>query len=746
MKICVLLALALQANAGFERPRSLGDSETKSAFFVSVKNLLFLKIKEYFGTYLKSPDELTIKVQANEEWQDYNTAEPHLEDHVVGVFVKGHEVFKMRMRSNVISEPLLSGGETGEKVGEQPVVSGTSREKEKESNVTSQTRLEEEIVEEVPNDTNQTELVKQEEITEVPIKKGCVSGEEDCPEEEDDNAIEGTKLLDPEEPKLDGAKDIDNPTGKTQLMTEEVIDQPEEEVIHEPFEGLNNGLVQDDPLSKAGNKTGQNKTEEELVGVDLRRARLRERKLLSVDNRNLCVEMTSGNLKANFALQYGFRLNPTITVFILRNLQSFFYKVNQLIFSLAQIEPDIEALFATVFQNYGKNISNLKRINGVEDAPKISALEEYDIDANYVKMRPSFHALDNPLTFVLQKVDLAVLETKAKDAQAYFEARISDFKKTALPADARRVEHLVYVVSPNRFYLDPIELLILKAGNVIYLYVYSPILRSEQMLNDISVRFMIKSLEREFVKIRDQVLFYLSQLQEERPRPYPISDLAVEIETRFGNLLKKESESAEAISFVLNGDLPTTFSLKLYQLEFEVEVLFVALQKTESRSESGGNVEETASTQKMIMRKRFATNSLFYTFGFPATFILELSQNILAVVPRFSGSSEAPLVFEGINNSYYKNSIIPFVDSTESSQDTQGENSFFDQQPHRPKDHVLKQFFYRQTGSPVSSYSVEYGWAKADDLTQDSWWSRLVQVKRTNRILVDRHNQLIEYI
>lgn len=445
----------------------------------------------------------------------------------------------------------------------------------------------------------------------------------------------------------------------------------------------------------------------------------KERSLLDFNEKDLCLELSNSALKSVFTIQYGFKLSTVITNFILRNLQAFLFRTEQVVVSLKQIEPDISNLFEIVFQNFGNSTPNTKVIDKVQGLQRAPDLSEVDIDMNYLKVIPVFRKEENQLLLTLQKVALEKLTKDAAPAKAYFESKIEDLKKSNGDDKNKSFETLIYVVSPNKPSLDPIELMIVKTNGKVVLVAYSSFFQIEQVYSECTQRYIIKSLEKEFVKIRDNILSRVLALQEFKPKRYQASQLAEEIAFAFGGLF----ENAEnPLSFKSKAGLPNPFALSLTQLKDEIELLFTATSKSTQEGSSGS---ESTEVQTLVIRKRYPVTSLYYTKGFPESFIKEISKNVLLVVPRFKGAAAGAISFEASNFGYYKNVAMPFVDVTEVMQDLQDNVAIFSKQEGRKKNQILKQFFYRQTREPISTYTVDYAWAESADPKKENVWERI---------------------
>lgn len=461
----------------------------------------------------------------------------------------------------------------------------------------------------------------------------------------------------------------------------------------------------------------------------------KERTLLDFNEKDLCIELSNSALKSVLTIQYGFNLTYVIRNFILRNLQAFLFKTEQVVISLNQIESDISNLFEVVFQNFGSNSPKAKVVDKVEGLQRAPNLLEVDIDKNYHQILKVFRKEENQLLLTLQKVQLEDLKGDAALARSYFETTIEELKEANRKRENgdpkeenANFETLIYVVSPNKPSLDPIELMIIKNNGKILLVAYSSFFQIEQVYSECTQRYIIKSLEKEFVKIRDNILARVLALQESKPKKYQVIQMAEEIENAFGGLFEKEEGSGAPLAFKSKAGLPNPFRISLTQLRDEIELLFTATFKS-TQGDQANSGSDGAEIQTIVIRKRYPVTSLYYTKGFPESFIKELATNVLLVVPRFKESNSGSISFETSNFGYYKNVAMPFVDVTEVMQDVQRNIATFSKQEGRKKNQLLKQFFYLQNKEPVSRYTVDYAWTEIANPKQDNPWKKVTKNK-----------------
>lgn len=402
-------------------------------------------------------------------------------------------------------------------------------------------------------------------------------------------------------------------------------------------------------------KTEERLEEETQLQNESHKKLQKERRLAIDMSNNLVIELKNSVLSSTISLEYGFGGGNAINRFVIRVLSNFLFKAEQIIYNLKIIEADLELLTQVEFSKIGlsKAIQSSEKAIFAEDfekdnVPKVSV--EYDIDANYESLQKQ-HGFteDQDLLLFLQRVDLDKVDASMKE---YFEKRVAETIVAKTNDDKANGDHIIFILTPNKMSLDPVEMLIIQVKNIIYIRATSSYFDFDYQFNISTKRFILKNFERILQRIKYSIYENLSKLQEEKNRPFQIADCVSYLLTRFQPLVFKESETADKAILQSATNIKIKFTITLTAKETDIEFLF------------------TTTPPVIYIKKQYPVNSLYYSIVFFTSFANELYTDLSLVIPKVETTDQKGVVkISPPNNTYFKQMSSPFVEmSADSSQ------------------------------------------------------------------------------
>ena len=397
--------------------------------------------------------------------------------------------------------------------------------------------------------------------------------------------------------------------------------------------------------------------------------------------RRLEVEFYNSQVQAKLSVGPGAGIRSAASM-AARHTRDFLRLVEQVVFSLEQIESDILALVYYEFQGVAPVLGRRPDIwhPRLSDAKLGGVAVQVDQDENFVALESALGAhnsdarLDRQIFFYVQSV-----RGDVEGVGEYFKHRTSNFAAKA--SRGRRIDetaNFLFTVSEAR--LGSFELSLVRLESSVAMRLTSPFFDYTYEYSTLTRRFLLRAVEKALTKLRD---FYFGLQQSEFFEPR---------NQESGARLVEHAKLAFRYTWntLLKTDEPRTLAeFERLQVDFSAEprgselVLTLTMRPKEGKKDAPEAldvlVEDALGSRivrrAMVFEKRVPIGSRFNGYAFPMSWFRSLfgvCERIFPVV-----SSHNPVVLQGENMSFYKLVANPFVDF------------YFDPVQHLAGDHLL---------------------------------------------------------